>query len=84
MKEIKPLSEAANVSHKADLKHADGFHLVENEDGTLHCSCGKAMKQRDKNTLMCEGGPPTYTIDAGDVVFDKFGNMMLKNKPIEH
>jgi len=81
MKQIKPLSKEAEEENKADTKDAEQYHLVELKDGTLHCSCGSILIQMDETTYRCEGGYPTYSLANGEVMYDKFGNLMLKTKP---
>ena len=61
---------------------ADTYYSVENEDGTLRCSCGRELEKLDESTYRCSGGYPTYRFDDDSVFIDKFGNLMAKK--IEH
>ena len=81
MKQIKPFSEDDDDRNRINLIDADRFWLVEYEDGQLRCSCGRSLIKLDENTFKCTGGYPTYSLADGEVMLDKFGNIMLKNKP---
>jgi len=77
MKEIKAVG--AGYSSKED--DADEYYSVVGEDGRLTCSCGRELVKMDEETYMCPGGYPVYKFKNGEVVIDKFGNMMFKKKP---
>ena len=78
MKEIKPTKNRDN-SMELD---ADEYYCVEQEDGTLRCSCGQELRKMDETTYQCPGGYPIYRFDDDTVFIDKFGNLMAKK--IEH
>lgn len=58
-----------------------GYTLIQNSEGALTCSCGRELIQQDENTYKCSGGYPKYHFDQGDIIKDKFGNILLKEKP---
>ena len=59
---------------------ADEYFLQEGEDGILRCSCGRELIQLDAETWKCPGGYPTYRINDGSVMIDKFGRLMFKHE----
>lgn len=64
--------------NKSEDEDADQYSLMENEDGVLCCSCGRALIKLDEETYQCPGGYPTYRIADGSIIIDKFGNLMFK------
>lgn len=70
MKDVKPVCELED----------DGYYAVTYPDGTLHCSCGATLVKMDEKTYECPGGYPVYRFDEGDILIDKFGNLMFRNK----
>jgi len=81
MKQIKPLTHLRDINNRDEIDESDQYFMVENDDGVLKCSCGRNLVAMDDNTFMCTGGFPTYSLADGEVILDKFGNIMLKNKP---
>ena len=81
MKEIKPLSNSRDAVNTHDKLLADQYYLDENDDGLLKCSCGRRLVVLEDGVYQCTGGFPIYSLADGDVVLDKFGNIMLKKKP---
>ena len=59
------------------------YYSVEGEDGVLRCSCGAELVKLDDKTYQCPGGYPIYRFDEGEVVLDKFGNLLFKHKSHE-
>ena len=59
------------------------YFSVAGEDGVLRCSCGRELVQLDERTYACPGGYPIYRFEDGEVVLDKFGNLMFKAKSHE-
>jgi hypothetical protein len=55
------------------------FAVVE-PDGKMHCSCGRELIKLDDKTYRCGAGWPLYRFDDGDIVIDKFGNLMMRTK----
>lgn len=64
--------------HTTDL-----WTCVESSDGVLKCSCGRTLVKKDEFTWACSYGFPEYRIDRGEVMIDKFGRLMLKQKSHE-
>ena len=83
MVEIKPYNDAEDGSwySKEQQEAADTYFTVEDEMGVLRCSCGRELIKMDEETYECPGGYPQYRFKNGEVVIDKFGNLMMKNKP---
>lgn len=69
----------ATFGGKNATGHEDGM-IHQNPDGSYSCCCDYEIKKVDENTWKCEGGGHTYRMDEGDMVMDKFGNMMMKKK----
>lgn len=70
------------MDFKSDKKDgADNYFAVEDEDGVLRCSCGRELIKMDEETYKCPVGYPVYRFKDGEVVIDKFGNMMFKELP---
>ena len=59
------------------------YYSTLGKDGKLRCSCGRALVKLDKKTYQCPGGFPVYRFEEGDVIKDKFGNLLLKMIPHE-
>ena len=57
------------------------YFLVVNQDGNMFCSCGRSLNKLDDGTYRCSAGWPIYRPDQGEVMIDKFGNLMLKVMP---
>jgi len=57
----------------------DGY-ITQNTDGTYSCPCDFEIVKVDDNTWQCVGGGHRYHMDEGEMIKDKFGNMMLKKK----
>lgn len=73
MKTIQPFSE--------DLTGTQGqYYPVTYKDGRVTCSCGRELMKIDEHTYQCTGGYPIYRFDEGDIIKDKFGNLMMKAK----
>lgn len=73
MKTVKPVSK----------RSYDGYYACVDSRGRLKCSCGEILVREDKDTLVCPGGYPRYRADAEEIVTDKFGNILLKEKSHE-
>lgn len=53
---------------------------VQHEGGRITCSCGRELEQVDETTYRCSAGWPYYRMEDGDIIKDKFGNLLLKGK----
>lgn len=62
-----------------------GFHgeyfLVVEKNGAMHCSCGLPLERKAHGEYACSAGWPIYRPGSGEVLKDKFGNLMLKIMP---
>lgn len=50
----------------------------------MFCVCGYELIKESENTYKCTGGNHRYIIQDGDIILDKYGNILLKipeNKP---
>jgi len=63
-----------------EQKDGDGFYMMQTKDGVLQCSCGCSLIKEDEHTLRCPGGNVLYRPQDGDVVKNKWGDIMLKLK----
>ena len=57
------------------------WFMVVREDGTMQCSCGRPLVKMDSGMYRCRGGFPIYRPAEGEIIIDKFGNLMMKIKP---
>lgn len=46
---------------------------------TPRCICGYELKKESEDTFRCTGGNHRYTIKAGSLFIDKFGNVFIKS-----
>lgn len=44
----------------------------------MTCICGYELVKQDENTFRCTGGNHVYELDRGDMIKDKFGNLMIR------
>lgn len=68
---------------KTTTEQGDRYFLVQDENGHLTCSCGRALIKLDEYTYRCSGGYPTYRPEDDTVIKDKDGNIQLKELPHE-
>ena len=54
------------------------WYSVLHSNGKMRCSCGRQLVKIDDKTYKCEYGYPMYRFDEGEVMKDKFGNLLLK------
>ena len=54
---------------------------VVHSDGHVTCSCGRELLKLDEGTFKCSGGWPIYRLSEGDIIKDKFGNIMMREIP---
>lgn len=55
---------------------------VSSPNGTLLCSCGRPLLKIGEGVYKCKAGYPIYRFDEGNIMIDKFGNLMIKG--VEH
>ena len=71
MKEIKP--------DKGFLKDHDRFFdTMKLGRGYATCCCGYELIKESEDTYRCTGGNHRYHVSQGEVVFDKYGGILLK------
>ena len=46
--------------------------------GEMTCVCGYELIKADENIWKCTGGSHEYSLSNGDVMYDKFGNLLLR------
>ncbi len=68
------------VEIKPDPPSIDEDYYCMEENGVLKCSCGKELIKIDEETWGCASGSIRYKLEDGDIVTDKFGNIMLRHK----
>ena len=74
--------ELFNKDEKDDLiEESNAFWVVESRDGNLRCSCGRPLVKITDTVWRCSFGWPVFRLDQGEVMVDKFGRLMMKNKP---
>ena len=69
MKKIDPVNS---------FEENDRWFPVIEKDGCMRCSCGRELLRIDEDTYQCSYGYPTFRLSDGDVLIDKFGNIMLR------
>ena len=74
MKKIEPVRSVAFNERE------DFYDPYCQENGKLICCCGFELVKESEDTYRCTGGNHRYVISEGDVIMDKFGNIMLKLK----
>ena len=57
----------------------DGMQPLQHSDGVLRCPRGYPLRKIDANTYRCDGGFHEYHLDEQELIFDKFGNVLVKN-----
>ena len=69
-----------NIKPEEGSQYGAKYHMVADEKGVLRCSCGSKLVKMDEKTYKCPGGFPIYRVDEGDIVKDKFGNLLFRMK----
>ena len=72
MKTIKPVRK---IAHN---ERGDFYNPFRESDGKLVCCCGFELIKEADNTYRCTGGHHRYNFQEGQIVMDKFGNVMLR------
>lgn len=72
MKTIKPVRKVA-LGEKGDF-----YNPFRESDGKLVCCCGFELIKEAGNTYRCTGGRHRYNFEEGQVMVDKFGNVLLR------
>lgn len=71
------------ISSKVDNKSNQEQYLpVQVSGGKMTCCCGYELIKYDEDTYRCTGGSHIYKLSEGDVIQDKFGNLLLKPKKL--
>jgi len=67
---------------KDEEKESKGnqYRPITYQDGRVTCSCGRELIQVDEHSYKCSGGYPIYRFDEGDIIKDKFGNLLMRAK----
>ena len=50
------------------------------KDGKIRCSCGRELVKMDEGTYRCEAGWPMYRFEQGDIIKDKWGNLLMREQ----
>lgn len=66
--------EPARGSNSED----EDYRPVRQVNGIMTCICDYELVKQDENTWRCTGGNHVYEFDRGDMIKDKFGNMMIR------
>ncbi len=72
MKTIKPVRKVAS-NEKGDF-----YNPFRESDGKLVCCCGFELTKESDDTYRCTGRHHRYHFQEGQIVMDKFGNVMLR------
>ena len=75
MRKIKPVTKVG------DIKSGIFFNPYEKDGIKPRCICGYELFKESNDTWRCSGGNHRYFISQGDVLYDKYGNVLLK-KPL--
>lgn len=73
-----PERESDYLSSPQARHDPQGYFLVMRDNGKMFCSCGRPILRLDDGTFMCSAGYPQYRPGAGDILIDKFGNLMFR------
>jgi hypothetical protein len=68
-------------SERGTTGDAGGYFLSIRPNGTMQCSCGRDLVALENGYYKCSAGWPMYAPDKGEVIKDKFGNILLKVQP---
>jgi hypothetical protein len=52
--------------------------LIVNPDGTMKCPRGFALVRDEDGIYRCEGGHHRYALSDASIMFDKFGNPIVR------
>ena len=67
-----------NIKFENNEEEAEWHPVI--VDGKMRCSCGRELVKVDDNTYKCSYGYPLYRMDMGDIIKDKFGNLLFRGK----
>lgn len=66
------------VRNDDDISNRDYIPVEVGRNGSMTCCCGYELIKQDEMTYRCTGGNHVYHLEDGDMIKDKYGNMMLR------
>lgn len=74
---MKVLDPADRATDREDNQY---YPVMNPETGMMTCSCGNELVKLEEGMYRCGAGWPMYRIEEGDVIKDKWGNLLLRIK----